>query len=70
MLPENVESLRLTGQAEAGIGNDLDNRIVGNELDNTLDGGTGADVMVGGAGNDRYIVDNAADIVNEQAARA
>ena len=33
----------------------------------TLDGGTGADVMVGGTGNDGYVVDDAGDVVTENA---
>jgi Ca2+-binding RTX toxin-like protein len=33
----------------------------------TLDGGTGTDTMQGGGGNDVYIVDNALDIVSEDA---
>ncbi len=32
-----------------------------------LDGGTGADTMAGGSGDDRYIVDDAGDVVTEQA---
>lgn len=43
-------------------GND---QIVGRAGNDTLDGGVGGDEMVGGAGNDTYIVDNAADIVDE-----
>src|SRR2546425_11498775 len=34
---------------------------------NVLDGGAGADLMQGGAGNDTYIVDNAGDVVIENA---
>ena len=32
-----------------------------------LDGGAGADTMIGGAGNDTYVVDNAGDVVIENA---
>jgi VCBS repeat-containing protein len=35
--------------------------------DDFLDGGSGGDNMFGGTGNDIYIVDNAADVVNELA---
>ena len=35
--------------------------------DNVLDGGAGADTMIGGAGNDTYVVDNAGDMVIENA---
>lgn len=51
-LPENVEMLRLIGQATVGKGNALDNRIVGNELDNVLSGAAGADRLDGRDGND------------------
>jgi serralysin len=50
----------LTGAA----GNDT---LVGNGGDDTLDGGLGADQMAGGTGNDSYVVDNAGDVVTEQA---
>ena len=33
----------------------------------TLDGGSGADTMIGGTGNDTYFVDNAGDVVTENA---
>src|SRR5438477_59509 len=39
-------------------------RLVGND---TLDGGPGADTMIGGTGNDTYVVDNAGDVVTENA---
>src|SRR3569623_1365611 len=45
-------------------GNDI---ITGNSADNVLDGGHGADTLGGGAGNDTYIVDNAGDVVTENA---
>src|SRR5262245_13572384 len=35
--------------------------------DDRIDGGTGADSMFGGLGNDTYIVDNAGDVVSEDA---
>jgi len=50
--------------ATGGSGNDL---IVGNAANNQLIGGLGADDMFGGAGNDIYSVDNARDIVTENA---
>ncbi len=33
----------------------------------TLNGGAGADIMIGGTGNDTYVVDNAGDVVTENA---
>ncbi|TCS72644.1 VCBS repeat-containing protein [Sulfuritortus calidifontis] len=45
-------------------GNDT---LTGNAGNDTLDGGTGADTMAGGAGNDTYVVDNAGDLVTENA---
>ena len=77
VLGSNVENLTLTGAtAIYGTGNALDNVLTGNSSANTLtgglgndtlDGGAGADRLVGGAGNDVYIVDNAADVVTENA---
>ena len=67
-LGANVENLVLTGTAAlAGTGNDRDNVITGNSGSNTLDGAAGADRMAGGAGDDTYAVDNAGDVVTEQA---
>ncbi|MGL4961651.1 MAG: calcium-binding protein [Inquilinus sp.] len=69
-----VENLTLLGAAVVGIGNALGNVIRGNALNNTLsgldgadrlDGGAGGDLMSGGDGSDTYVVDNAADNVNE-----
>ncbi len=73
-LGSNIENLVLTGTASKGSGNELNNMLTGNEQANTLngfagndtlDGKTGADTMAGGAGDDLYIIDNAADLVEE-----
>ncbi|MBR1153730.1 calcium-binding protein [Bradyrhizobium sp. JYMT SZCCT0428] len=67
VLPENIEELQLTGFAQIGIGNAEDNALVGNDSDNVLNGLFGSDSMIGGLGNDTYFVDNAGDVVTEQA---
>lgn len=45
-------------------GNDT---LIGGAGDDVLDGGTGSDIMMGGTGNDVYYVDNALDVVRENA---
>jgi trimeric autotransporter adhesin len=73
-LADNLEHLILTGTAEAGMGNNLNNKITGNAASNKLfggagnddiDGGRGADIMFGGLGNDKYWVDSSSDLVVE-----
>jgi Ca2+-binding RTX toxin-like protein len=67
-LPTNVEYLVLQGTADLqGYGNSLANALTGNTGNNILDGGTGGDAMYGGAGNDAYFVDDAGDVVIENA---
>ena len=64
----NIENLTLTGtEAINGGGNELDNVLIGNSGSNVLDGGAGADTMTGGLGDDTYTVDDAGDIVSENA---
>ena len=50
-----------------GYGNVLANSIVGNSGNNILDGGANADLLIGRAGNDAYFVDNASDLIVENA---
>ncbi|MDB5763131.1 MAG: Ca2+-binding protein toxin, partial [Herminiimonas sp.] len=58
----------MTGTADLdATGNILNNVLTGNSGNNVIDGGAGADTMTGGADNDTYIVDNAGDIVVENA---
>jgi Ca2+-binding RTX toxin-like protein len=76
-LSANVDALTLTGTSNInGTGNSLDNFILGNSGNNvltdgtgndTLNGGAGIDTMSGGIGNDCYNVDNASDVVIENA---
>jgi endoglucanase len=67
-LAANVETLVLQGSADLqGYGNNLANAIYGNSGNNLIDGGSGADMMSGGAANDVYVVDDAADLVFENA---
>lgn len=76
-LGANIENLQLAGtRATRGTGNELNNTITGNGASNTLrgqdgddklDGKAGADSMYGGRGDDRYVVDDQADRVVENA---
>ena len=53
--------------ALALAGNEFAQAIYGSVGENAIDGGGGADVMFGLAGDDRYLVDDAGDIVVEAA---
>ncbi|HBS58150.1 MAG TPA: hypothetical protein DEA44_02665, partial [Firmicutes bacterium] len=76
-LGANVENLTLTGIDDLnGTGNAADNVIIGNYGNNVLtggagndilDGGLGVDTLIGSTGNDTYSVDDAGDVVTENA---
>lgn len=67
-LGANIENLILTSSSGAvATGNELANHLTGGIGDDTLIGGLGADTLEGGFGNDRYYVDDAADVVIEAA---
>jgi Ca2+-binding RTX toxin-like protein len=57
-----------TGTSKLNLnGNTANNTLTGNSGNNILDGKGGADTLIGGDGNDTYVVDNAGDIVTEDA---
>ena len=66
-LSNHVENLELLAGALDGYGNSRDNTITGNAGNNVLDGGSGTDTLVGGLGDDTYVVDNASDVLIENA---
>ncbi len=53
------------GGNDAIYGDDGNDTLAGGLGDDLLDGGLGADTMRGGSGDDSYLVDNAADVVDE-----
>ncbi|HEX8240010.1 MAG TPA: cadherin domain-containing protein, partial [Allosphingosinicella sp.] len=65
--PSGTQTIDLTGNelGNALFGNAGANRLSGGAGNDLLDGGTGADLLRGGADNDIYVVDNAADVVEE-----
>jgi Ca2+-binding RTX toxin-like protein len=56
-----------TANADTIVGTSQADTINGAAGDDQIDGGAGADTLVGGLGNDSYTVDNAGDIVTENA---
>jgi Ca2+-binding RTX toxin-like protein len=68
---ERLEALHYSGTAALNLtGNELANILIGNAGANLLDGGGGADTMTGGPGDDVYYVDDAGDVVLEEAGAA
>ena len=63
----NIESLTGSAFADQLTGNAGANTLTGNAGNDVLDGGAGADTLIGGADNDTYVVDNAGDLVTENA---
>jgi serralysin len=48
-------------------GSNFADNLTGSSAANVINGAAGADIMSGGAGNDTYYVDNAGDVVTENA---
>ncbi|WP_277420393.1 calcium-binding protein [Xanthomonas bonasiae] len=63
VLADNVENLRLTGNAAQGNGNALDNLVEGNSIANSLLGLDGNDQLRGMAGNDTLWGGNGEDLL-------
>jgi Ca2+-binding RTX toxin-like protein len=64
VVPVSVESLTLTGNAVAALGNAAPNAIVGNAADNVIGGNGGSDILTGGAGNDQFVFTTAPGLGN------
>lgn len=62
-----VENITGSNLADSLTGDALANTLFGKGGNDLLDGGTGSDRLEGGTGNDSYVVDNAGDIVVENA---
>jgi Ca2+-binding RTX toxin-like protein len=63
---EVLQAIDPAGTAVLNLtGNEFANSLIGNAGKNILDGGAGADELRGLFGDDRYIVDNAGDLVYE-----
>ena len=70
---DNVSAGAGNDLVHGGDGNDVlngeagDDRLYGELGNDTLNGGAGADIMEGGVGDDLYVVDDAGDLVTEEA---
>ncbi|MBI2319227.1 MAG: putative Ig domain-containing protein, partial [Betaproteobacteria bacterium] len=64
---EGNDGLWASGGNDVLLGGPGKDDLFGGAGNDTLNGGTGADTMIGGAGNDTYVVDNARDVVTENA---
>lgn len=64
VLSDNVENLRLLGDAEIGVGNALNNKIVGTDGANELSGMAGDDLIYGQGGDDRIYGGQGNDVLN------
>lgn len=65
----NAVAFSLVGNAQDNVlvGNAYANTLTGGAGNDTLDGKAGADTLIGGTGDDIYVVDNAGDVVVEEA---
>jgi Ca2+-binding RTX toxin-like protein/subtilisin-like proprotein convertase family protein len=64
-----TDGLTLSGNSGDNFlwGNAGNDSLFGGDGNDFISGGAGADTMIGGAGNDTFVVDNAADVVIENA---
>jgi Ca2+-binding RTX toxin-like protein len=70
-LPTNVNVLTLTGTAAlAATGNAAADIITANSGSDTLAAGGGAATLIGGTGNDTFVVNSAADVVQDTSTTA
>jgi Ca2+-binding RTX toxin-like protein len=63
----SLSTYTLGDNVEIVAGDASDQTLIGNALDNIIHGVGGADLMIGGLGNDYYSIDNAGDVVVENA---
>lgn len=61
------DTLNGAGGNDTLVGGDGADSLNGGAGDDVLNGGAGIDTLIGGAGNDKYVIDNAGDVVTELA---